>query len=220
MNGRFLLDTNIVVALFAPEVAVQERLAEAAEVFVSSIVLGELYYGARKSGRVRANLARIDQFAARSAVLGCDLETARQYGLVKNGLRARGRPIPENDLWIAAIAQQRELTLVSRDEHFKEPCSSFPSNGQRCEPPVAPPARAGPPIPPHLAATAGADAMQLNERSSSPETPAPPPGNGVARHVGGVFRPSRQHFLAIVPAPPPPGASGRRRSAPGPFAAG
>jgi tRNA(fMet)-specific endonuclease VapC len=51
-------------------------------------------------------------------VLGCDTATARQYGRIKNALRARGRPIPDNDIWIAAIALQHDLTLLSRDRHF------------------------------------------------------------------------------------------------------
>lgn len=85
MSGRYLLDTNIVIALFADESAVKGRFGEAEEVFVPSIVLGELYYGARKSRRVVENLARIDDFAARNVVLGCDTETARRYGEVKNG---------------------------------------------------------------------------------------------------------------------------------------
>ncbi len=76
MNGSFLLDTNIVIALFAEEAAVKKRLAEDIEVFVPSIVLGELYYGALKSTRVEANLARLDEFARSSAVLVCDTETA------------------------------------------------------------------------------------------------------------------------------------------------
>ena len=84
------------------------------------IVLGELYYGARKSARVAANLARIDEFATSSAVLVCDTATAQEYGPIKNILRQKGRPIPENDISIAAIAQQYQLTLVSRDEHFRE----------------------------------------------------------------------------------------------------
>ena len=58
-TGRFLLDTNIMIALFANEAAVQQRLVEASEVFVPSIVVGELYYGAYKSARVTENLARI-----------------------------------------------------------------------------------------------------------------------------------------------------------------
>ena len=119
-TGRFLLDTNIVIALFAEEAAVQQRLAEANEVFVPSIVLGELYYGARKSARVAENLARLDEFVASSTVLVCDVATARQYGDIKNTLRAKGRPIPENDIWIAAIAMQYQLTLVARDGHFHE----------------------------------------------------------------------------------------------------
>lgn len=120
MNGRYLLDTNIVIALFANELAVTRRLGKAEEVFTPSTVLGELYYGARKSKRVQENVARIDEFAARSAVLGCDTETARRYGEVKDGLRQKGRPIPENDIWIAAIALQYDLTLVARDAHFEQ----------------------------------------------------------------------------------------------------
>ncbi len=120
MSGRYLLDTNIVIALFANELAIIQRLGEAEEVFTPSVVLGELYYGARKSKRVKENLMRMDEFAARSIVLGCDAETARRYGEVKNGLWQRGRPIPENDIWIAAIALQYDLTLVARDAHFGE----------------------------------------------------------------------------------------------------
>jgi tRNA(fMet)-specific endonuclease VapC len=119
-TGRFLLDTNIVIALFAREAAVQQRLAEASEVFVPSIVLGELYYGARKSTRVTENLARLDEFVASSTVLPCHMATAQQYGDIKNQLRAKGRPIPENDIWIAAIAMQYQLILVARDGHFHE----------------------------------------------------------------------------------------------------
>jgi tRNA(fMet)-specific endonuclease VapC len=120
MNGRYLLDTNIVIALFANEFSVSRQLGEAEEVFTPSIVLGELYYGARRSKRVQENVTRIEEFAARSTVLACDTETARRYGEVKDGLRQKGHPIPENDIWIAAIALQYDLTLVARDVHFEE----------------------------------------------------------------------------------------------------
>lgn len=118
MNGRFLLDTNIIIALFASDVAVQQHLVDAEEVFVPCIVLGELYYGARKSTRVEANVARLNEFSASTVVLACDSITAQHYGDIKNHLRAKGRPLPENDIWIAAIAKQYTLSLVSRDEHF------------------------------------------------------------------------------------------------------
>lgn len=120
MSGRNLLDTNIVIALFAQDSAVVEYLDEVEEVFIPSIVLGELYFGARKSRRVEENLARIDEFAVSNVVLACDTETARYYGEIKNALREKGRPIPENDVWIAAIALQYDLTLISRDAHFGE----------------------------------------------------------------------------------------------------
>ena len=51
-------------------------------------------------------------------ILVCDTETARQYGRIKVELRRKGRPIPENDMWIAAVALQHGLTLATRDAHF------------------------------------------------------------------------------------------------------
>ncbi|NJR62172.1 MAG: type II toxin-antitoxin system VapC family toxin [Cyanobacteria bacterium CRU_2_1] len=120
MSGKFLLDTNIVIALFADEAIVKDNLAQASEVFIPSIVIGELCYGARKSRRVEANLARVDELVVGSTILVCDTETARQYGEVKNNLRLKGRPLPENDVWIAALALQHDLILVTRDAHFQE----------------------------------------------------------------------------------------------------
>lgn len=120
MSGRFLLDTNIVIALFADEEIIKDNLAQASEVFIPSIVIGELYYGARRSRRIEANLARVDELVAGNSILMCDAETARQYGAVKNRLKLKGRPLPENDVWISALALQHNLTLVTRDAHFQE----------------------------------------------------------------------------------------------------
>jgi tRNA(fMet)-specific endonuclease VapC len=119
MTGKVLLDTNIVIALFADEASVKQQLAIVGEIFIPSIVLGELYYGARKSARAEQNIARIDEFAAGNTVLLCDATTARQYGVIKAQLQVKGKPIPENDIWIAAIAEQYQLTLVTRDSHFQ-----------------------------------------------------------------------------------------------------
>jgi tRNA(fMet)-specific endonuclease VapC len=119
MAGRVLLDTNVIIAFFSGEKAVSQRFMDG-EVFVSSTVLGELYYGARKSAHASANLARIEQFASSIQVLNCDAATAQLYGNIKDRLRSRGRPIPENDIWIAAVALQHGLPLATRDDHFKE----------------------------------------------------------------------------------------------------
>lgn len=120
MNGRCLLDTNIVIALFANDEKVKENLIKTDEVFIPSIVIGELFYGAYKSARAKENIQKIEELANQSVVLGCDSETSRIYGEIKYELSVKGHPIPENDIWIAAIAIQNELTLVSRDAHFDE----------------------------------------------------------------------------------------------------
>jgi tRNA(fMet)-specific endonuclease VapC len=120
MSGKYLLDTNIAIALFAQERAIHQQLAGAVETFIPSIVIGELYYGAYKSVRVASNIERIDEFTASNTILEVDTATAKEYGQIKSGLRAKGRPIPENDIWIAAIAKQYGLTLVTRDKHFEE----------------------------------------------------------------------------------------------------
>ena len=120
MSGRVLLDTNIIIALFSGDKGVIERLPSASAVFVPSIVLGELYYGARKSANFKSNSAKIDEFRTNSVILPADEETARHYGRLKDFLRSKGRPVPENDIWIASLAEQYRLMLISRDRHFHE----------------------------------------------------------------------------------------------------
>jgi tRNA(fMet)-specific endonuclease VapC len=120
MSGRYLLDTNVVIALFDDDPVVLTELAKAQEVFTASIVLGELYYGALHSTHVAANTARVTTFASKNVVLVCDEMTAHQYSQVKVQLRNKGKPIPENDIWIAALALQYQLTLATRDGHFDD----------------------------------------------------------------------------------------------------
>ena len=119
MNGRYLLDTNIIIALFAKDPQIHDRIANAEEVFVPCIAVGELYFGACKSIKTKENLARIDEFALNNIVLPCDTGIAKKYGDIKNSLKEKGLPIPENDIWIAAIAQQYALTLITKDSHFE-----------------------------------------------------------------------------------------------------
>jgi len=87
---------------------------------IKPLVLGELYYGASHSSDVTRHTNQVREFASPSLVLGCDAQTAEVYGRVKSALKSKGRPIPENDIWIAAISVQYDLTLASRDKHFSE----------------------------------------------------------------------------------------------------
>ncbi|MBI3583466.1 MAG: type II toxin-antitoxin system VapC family toxin [Nitrospinae bacterium] len=118
MNGKIILDTNIIIALFAEDSIIHNRIANTGEVFVPCIAIGELYFGAYKSRNTQDNLSRIEEFAIHNTVLPCDIETAKIYGDIKNSLKEKGQPIPENDMWIAAITQQYALTLVTKDSHF------------------------------------------------------------------------------------------------------
>ena len=120
MSGNYLLDTNIAIAFLENEAAVVRQVDEADAVLLVSVVVGELCFGARKSGRPGENLARVQALIDRLPVLACDTDVARHYGKIKNALRDRGRPIPENDIWIAAAALKHDLTLVTRDAHFSE----------------------------------------------------------------------------------------------------
>jgi tRNA(fMet)-specific endonuclease VapC len=97
MNGNLIiLDTNVVIALFAEDSSVQKNLKKADEIFLSSIVLGELYYGALNSSRIEENIAQIEKFAAESVILGVNASTAVEYGKIKKDLKLKGIPIPEN----------------------------------------------------------------------------------------------------------------------------
>jgi tRNA(fMet)-specific endonuclease VapC len=118
MNGKYLLDTNIVIALFQGEQSILDKLNQIKNVFIPSIVVGELYFGVFKSAKIKENVARINEFALKNEILSCDQHTAKIYGEIKAGLKSIGKPIPENDIWIASVALQYNLILITRDSHF------------------------------------------------------------------------------------------------------
>ena len=119
-NGNYLLDTNIVIGMLTGDMAIQEKIQDRNNLFLAAPVVGELCYGAQKSNKVAENLHKINIFVEEHTFLPCDLETAQWYGIIKYQLQTEGRPISNNDIWIAAIAMQRGLILVTRDSHFDE----------------------------------------------------------------------------------------------------
>lgn len=119
MAGSRLLDTNAISAFLDKDLSIQKLTFEM-DLLIPSIALGEFYFGIYKSSKVEENLKGLNTFLSGKTVLVCDATTGMQYGQIKQRLRAKGRPIPENDIWIAAIAKQHNLILVTRDQHFKE----------------------------------------------------------------------------------------------------
>jgi len=79
-----------------------------------------MYFGAEKSGRVAHNRQRVIDLARAIAVLTLDHDSASEFGKIKQYLQTRGHPIPDHDVWIAALARQHSLVVVTRDAHFKE----------------------------------------------------------------------------------------------------
>jgi tRNA(fMet)-specific endonuclease VapC len=117
-NGNVVLDTNIAIAFMAGDRLICQRVAESEQVILSIVVVGELYFGAHRSGRLEHNLKRAEELAANSEVVDVTMETARNYGVIKTALRRKGTPIPDNDIWIAALAQQFGAVVATRDSHF------------------------------------------------------------------------------------------------------
>lgn len=120
IGSRYALDTNIVSAWLEDESTVADRIDSAESIFVPVIVVGELYYGAQYSTKIEQNLNNISKALSHYPMLMVDEDTCRNYGLIKAALRRKGKPIPENDIWIAALVMQHNLTLATRDKHFKE----------------------------------------------------------------------------------------------------
>jgi predicted nucleic acid-binding protein len=115
-----ILDTNAVSALFAGDPSIAEILTEEEQHHLPVIVIGEYRYGLVRS-RHRGRLGRLlDLLIHESIVLPVDVETTIHYANLREDLRRRGRPIPENDVWVAALSAQYGLPIVSRDSHFDE----------------------------------------------------------------------------------------------------
>lgn len=117
---KLLLDTNAYVAFKRGDGEVVELLRHVGEIVVPTVVLGELLAGFALGRREAANREELSAFlsAPRVRVAVMDEETANWYARVYSLLRKKGRPIPVNDLWIAATALQHGLLLLTYDEHF------------------------------------------------------------------------------------------------------
>ena len=119
-GNKFLLDTNIITAWLKGEKPIADKIDNAKEIYIPIIAIGELYYGALYSTRIEKNISDIKRITSYYNVLLIDEAVTLIYGNIKAALRKKGKPIPENDIWIAAIAQHYELAIVTRDKHFKE----------------------------------------------------------------------------------------------------
>ena len=113
-----ILDTNAVSDLFAGNEALAKALGDTERHHLPVLVLGEYRYGLLASRQRRVLEALLETLEKDSVVLSPDRETAIHYAAIRRQLREDGQPLPENDVWIAALARQHSLSVVTRDAHF------------------------------------------------------------------------------------------------------
>lgn len=113
-----ILDTNALSAMADGDQRLQPVLMNAVELAVPVIVLGEYRYGIADS-RIHLRYEKwLLEIVAACRLLRIDEATAAEYALIRGELKRAGRPIPSNDAWIAALARQHRMPVLSRDTHF------------------------------------------------------------------------------------------------------
>ena len=117
-GNNYFVDTNIVVEFFRGNKKVINYLNENKNFIISAIVLGELEFGVQNAKQQQKHSNQLRDFMVAVNVINTDKETSVLYGKIKTELRKSGKPIPENDNWIAALALQHNLILVTNDAHF------------------------------------------------------------------------------------------------------
>lgn len=106
MNGEYLFDSSIIIDVFRGNAKVIKRIQTIKNIHVPVIVIGELYFGANKSKNTSKRISEIRQMERVVNILNINKSTAMIYGKIKHQLSQRGTPIPENDIWIAALTEE------------------------------------------------------------------------------------------------------------------
>lgn len=120
MIANLALDTNAYTELARGNSLLASYVKKSIRVGVPIIVLGEIQFGALNGEKVSYNLSLLRKFLATSRVeiLSIDQTTTRLFGEIATELRRIGKPIQQNDIWIAAICKQHEFTLATNDKGF------------------------------------------------------------------------------------------------------
>ena len=113
-----ILDTNALSAYLDRTAEAVEMVSEARELAIPVIVVGEFAFGIAQSRHREAYERSLQRMLDRCTVLDIGIETARHYAAIRLELKSAGRPIPSNDLWIAALSRQYAIPVMSRDSHF------------------------------------------------------------------------------------------------------
>ena len=117
---RVLLDTNAYVALMRGHPGVAAKVRRSERVLLSTVVVGELLFGFYHGSRLEKNLRELEELLENPHVdlIPVSYTTADRFGRISAALRSKGRPVPTNDIWIAAHTSETGAELLSFDQHF------------------------------------------------------------------------------------------------------
>lgn len=113
-----ILDTNALSAVADGDPSAAQVYQQASSIELPVIVLGEYRFGIAQSRRRTEYEGWLDQLIGVTRVLAVEDETSRHYAEIRAELKMAGKPIPSNDLWIAALSRQHQLQMMSGDLHF------------------------------------------------------------------------------------------------------
>lgn len=119
--SRLCIDTNVYTALMAGDHRIADILSSSEAVILPAVVIGELFDGFRNGTRDQENRRILSRFQSRPRTVTVPVTeaTAEWFAEIKRGLRRRGRPIPINDVWIAASCMEHGALLLTLDSHFE-----------------------------------------------------------------------------------------------------
>jgi tRNA(fMet)-specific endonuclease VapC len=113
-----ILDTNALSAFIDGDPQAIRVAAEANELAIPVIVAGEFAFGIQQSRHRDAYENSLQRMLDHCTVLPIEIETTRHYAAIRLELRQSGKPIPANDVWIAALSRQYAMPVMTRDQHF------------------------------------------------------------------------------------------------------
>ena len=115
-----VIDTNVITRLLTKDPLAVSLIQKIDNLFTSSIVIGELYFAAANSSKSEANLKSFKEVVSCMEIIPVDDAVCVSYAKIKLELKKKGRPIPDNDIWIAACAHAYGLSVATFDQHFSE----------------------------------------------------------------------------------------------------
>lgn len=118
-STELALDSNIAIAILNEDKLIIERVKSVSIFYLPITVCGELLFGAKNSSKAIENEQKCWALIDKCEIINTNLLISEEYSSIRKELKLNGRPIPENDIWIAAACRANKLPIATRDKHFQ-----------------------------------------------------------------------------------------------------